>query len=93
MAATKIKDVTADGLTTAIGPGPMEVGLVSSPAQHFQQSERLLAAVKESLETALLAAIVHALLAQAPRCARRVERHARHSGNGIPPQLTWGDKQ
>jgi hypothetical protein len=71
----------------------MEVGLVSSPAQHYQQSERLLNAVEESPETALLVAICHAILTLSPRGARRVERQARHASNGLPPHLTWGDER
>jgi hypothetical protein len=38
----------------------------------------------------LLAAVVHALLAQAPRRRRRVQRPARQASNGLPPHLTGG---
>jgi len=76
---------------TAWRCGPM----ASSPrdaAYHYAQSERLLDSVPEEPGTALLAAIVHALLAQAPRKARR--RPAKHSngGNGLPANLAWGDE-
>jgi hypothetical protein len=38
-------------------------------------------------------ALVHAVLALAPREARRVERQARRAGNnGLPPHLQWGDE-
>jgi len=65
---------------------------VATQAQHYQQSERLIAATAETPENAPMLAVAHALLAQAPRKARRVERQARHAGNGLPPHLTWGDE-
>jgi hypothetical protein len=81
LAATKIKDVTAEGLTTATGPDPMEVGLVSRPAQHFQQSEWLPAAVKESPETA-------SSPRSSTRCSLR-RQDALAVSNGMPARRQW----
>jgi hypothetical protein len=66
---------------------------MASPSQHYEHAEHLLAAEPEEPGGALLAALVHALLAQTPRRARRVQRPARHASNGLPPHLTWGDKR
>jgi hypothetical protein len=61
-------------------------------AWHYAQSERLLDAAPEVPGTALLAAICHALLAQAPRKARK--RPAQHAkgGDTLPRSLDWGDE-
>jgi hypothetical protein len=62
-----------------------------SQAEHYQESERLLAAAPEEPGGALLAALVHALLAQTPR---RNARRADHRPTGqLPPSLSWGDEQ
>jgi len=68
-----------------------------SPAEHYADSERLLAAAESSVtdqlqNTTALIALTHAVLTLAPRKARRGERQARHAGNGLPPHLTWGDE-
>ena len=67
------------------------------PAWHYQQAVRLADAAESRITegiqtTAALAAIVHALLASAPRKARK--RPAKHSngGNGLPANITWGDE-
>src|SRR5215475_6565878 len=61
------------------------------PQEHYSESERLLRVAETSvveqiqITTALLA-LAHAILTLAPRRARRVERQARHAGNGnLPP--------
>jgi hypothetical protein len=69
-----------------------------SPAEHYAEAERLVAAAKFSIteqmqNTAALIALTHAVLTLSPRRARRVERQARHAGNGLPPHLTWGDER
>jgi hypothetical protein len=58
---------------------------MSTRAQHFQESERLLAAVGEWPETAMLVAICHALLTLSPPRARHLERKARHASNKQRP--------
>jgi hypothetical protein len=68
-----------------------------SPAEHLQEAERLLAVAESSVtdsiqSSAALIAIGHAILTLSPRKARRVERQAKHAGNGLPPHLTWGDE-
>jgi hypothetical protein len=65
---------------------------MATQAQHYQQSERLIAATAETPENAPMLAVAHALLAQALRKARRIERPARRPSNGLPPHLTWGDE-
>jgi hypothetical protein len=69
-----------------------------TPQHHYAEAERLAeVAVSPGIEpgiqqTAALTAISHALLAAAPRRARRAP--ARHAGgNGLPSHLTWGDEQ
>jgi hypothetical protein len=66
-----------------------------TPAEHYAEAQRLLAAAESSVEvaaeqiqqTAALAAIAHALLAAAPRRARRrQDPPARH---GDSPQQRW----
>jgi hypothetical protein len=66
-----------------------------SPAEHYQDCVRLLA-VAESTGTddnvqtvAALAAIGHALLAAAPRRARRVPQPPGRHTHGISPQARW----
>jgi hypothetical protein len=65
-----------------------------SSADHYAAAERLLDAAPEEPGGALLAAICHALLAQAPRRARKRRdasgRAGRHTNGGLPPHLTWG---
>jgi hypothetical protein len=57
-----------------------------SPSEHYQAAERLLAAAPETPESAVLAAIVHALLAAAPRRARKRP----DTGAGpVPPSRPW----
>jgi hypothetical protein len=69
-----------------------------SPSEHYQDAERLLAAAESSITDGIqtvsaLLAVGHALLAQAPRRARRVERQARHADNGSPPpSVQWGNE-
>jgi hypothetical protein len=48
--------------------------------------------ITDSIQSnAALLALVHAVLALAPRKARRVERSARHASNGLPSHLDWPD--
>ena len=65
-----------------------------SPAEHYAAAERLVAAAEGSVTeeiqtTSALIALVHALLAQAPRRARRTAKHT----ETLPPALSWGDGQ
>jgi hypothetical protein len=64
-----------------------------SPSQHYGESERLLAAAPEEPGGALLAALVHALLAQTPRRNARVRRSSHRPDGQLPPSLSWGDEQ
>jgi hypothetical protein len=63
-----------------------------SPSEHYVEATRLLAAAESSVtdgiqQTAALCAIGHALLAQAPRRARKApQQPARHGGS---PQTRW----
>jgi len=53
-----------------------------SPAEHYQAADRLVAAAPEEPDAALLAAVAHALLAAAPRRARkRPAPPARHTAS------------
>jgi hypothetical protein len=63
-----------------------------SPAWHYANAERLVNAVPESPDSAPLLAICHALLAAAPRRARRAPQPPGRS-NELPPSLSWGDEQ
>jgi len=69
-----------------------------SPAEHYADAERLLAAAETSRtdgiqQTDALIALGHAILTLSPRKARRPARLARHAdGNGLPPHLSWGDE-
>lgn len=67
---------------------------MASPAQHFIESERLLAVAESTgtdptiQQTAALAGIGHALLAQSPRRARKVPPPpGRHTG--MPTAQRW----
>jgi hypothetical protein len=64
-----------------------------SAAAHYADAERLLEAAPETPNNAVALATAHALLALAPRRARRVKNFtARHAGNGLPPHLSWSDE-
>jgi hypothetical protein len=67
-----------------------------TPAEHYADAERLLAAAESSIteqiqNTSALLALAHAVLTLAPRRARKIGRPARHAGNGLPSQLDWPD--
>jgi hypothetical protein len=70
-----------------------------SPQEHYRDAERLLAAAEssrtEQIQTVdALIAIGHALLAAAPRRARKPEqRPARHTTSDLPRSVTWGDDE
>jgi hypothetical protein len=69
-----------------------------TPASHYEQALRWLeiaessGAEAELRDLAAQISLVLAVLTLSPRKARRVERQARHAGNGLPPHLTWGDE-
>jgi MYXO-CTERM domain-containing protein len=58
-----------------------------SPSDHYQSAERLIAAAPETPESAGLLAL--AVLALAPRRARRVERHTPPPTGGSSPSQRW----
>ena len=68
-----------------------------SPQEHYAESERLLSVAEDAAidpgirDLAARMATAHAVLTLSPRRARRVERPARHAGNGLPPHLSCGD--
>jgi len=70
-----------------------------SPSEHYQEASRLLATAESPTvdpglrDLSARLALAHAVLTLAPRRARRVERPARHAGNGLPPHLQWGDSE
>jgi hypothetical protein len=61
------------------------------PRTHYEHAQRLLLAAPEEPGGALLAALVHALLAQTPRRTLRGRHSKPHRGNDLPPSLSWGD--
>jgi hypothetical protein len=60
----------------------------STASQHYQAALRLLGTVEETPGNAVFLAMVHALLAQAPRRARRSRVDA-STRNGLPAHLHW----
>jgi hypothetical protein len=67
-----------------------------SPAEHYADAERLLAAAESSVADGIqtvsaLIAIGHALLAAAPRQARK--RPPKHGAGPLPQSITWGDER
>jgi hypothetical protein len=58
------------------------------PRHHYAEAERLIRATEETPGNAVLLAIAHALLAAAPRRARRREPEPAHR-NGGSPQERW----
>jgi hypothetical protein len=69
-----------------------------SSAEHYQAAERLVAAAESSVTeqiqtTTALLALAHAVLAQAPRRARRSPGSSgNNSGSGLPAHLNWPDQ-
>jgi len=67
-----------------------------SQQEHYAESERLLRVAEDAAidpgirDLAARMATAHAVLTLSPRRARRVERQARHVGNGLPPAVNWG---
>jgi hypothetical protein len=63
-----------------------------SPAQHYAESERLLGATDETPANAAILAVAHAVLALAPRRARRQQPEpGRHSGDSLQERWLRGD--
>jgi hypothetical protein len=58
-----------------------------TPADHYREAERLIAATAETPTSAPLLAVAHALLCAAPRRARRRPQPA--AGHGGSPQQRW----
>lgn len=69
-----------------------------TPAEHYAESERYIDIAEAAVHATdgggiALLAICHALLAAAPRRAKRPERRPRHGDGGqLPPSITWGGK-
>jgi hypothetical protein len=57
-----------------------------SAALHYRTAERLLDSIDETPETAPMLAAVHALLAAAPRRARRTRRSAKFRETSSPTE-------
>ena len=70
-----------------------------SPAEHYIESERLLRVAEDAAidpgirDLAARMATAHAVLTLSPRRARRrPPEPGRHTDNGLPPHLSWGDE-